>query len=123
MLNVWAIDFDKQELTTYVKTHLDTNSKSVIPLLKVFVGFIHSSAHPLPYYGDFQKDSYDWLKQILDANFIYEKVGEVLGIDLSSIDNYEHLEHKQSDENMMKQFAHWHNKNTDDTIPYAEVVE
>jgi len=123
MLNDWAIDFDKQDLTTYVKTHLDTNPKSVVPLLKVFVGFIHSSAHPIPYYGDFQKDSYDWLKQILDANFIYEKVGEVLKIDISTIDKYEHLEHKQTDENMMKQFAHWHNKNTNDTIPYADVVE
>lgn len=123
MLNVWAIDFDKQDLTTYVKTHLATNPKSVIPLLKVFVGFIHSSAHPFPYYGDFQKDSYEWLIQVLDANLIYEKVGELLGIDLSSIDKYEHLAHKQSDENMMKQFAHWHNKNTNDTIPYAEVIE
>lgn len=123
MLNVWAADFDKEDLSEYVKKHLDANPQSVIPLLKVFVGFIHSSAHPTPYYGDFQKDSYDWLKQILDANIIYDKVGQVLAIDLSTIDKYEHLEHRQTEENMMKQFAYWHNKNTNDTIPYAEVVE
>ena len=123
MLNVWAVDFDKQDLTDYVKQHLDATPQSVIPLLKVFVGYIHSSAHPTPYYGDFQKESYDWLKQILDANFVYEKVGQVLNLDLSTIGNYQHLEHRQTDENMMKQFAHWHNKNTNETIPYAEVVE
>lgn len=123
MLNVWAVDFNKHDLSEYVKQHLDANNKSVVPLLKVFVGFIHSSAHPNPYYGDFQKNSYDWLVQILDANLIYEKVGQALGIDLSTIDNYEHLEHKQTDENMMKQFAYWHNKNADNTIPYAEIVE
>jgi Predicted P-loop ATPase len=123
MLNVWAADFNKQDLSDYVMQNLNKNPNSVIPLLKVFVGFIHSSALPTPYYGDFQKNSYDWLKQILDANFIYEKVGQVLGIDLSTIEKYEHLEHKQTDENMMKQFAHWHNKNKTDTIQYAEVVE
>lgn len=123
MLNVWATDFDKQDLSQYVQQHLDANPQSVIPLLKVFVGFINSSAHPTPYYGDFQKDSYNWLKQILDANLIYEMVKQVLGIDLSTIDKYEHLEYKQTDENMMKQFAYWHNKNSNDTIPYAEVVE
>lgn len=123
MLNVWAIDFEKKDLMKYVKTHLDTNPQAVIPLLKVFVGYIHSTAHPLPYYGDFQKDSYDWLKQILDANYIFEKVGEALGIDISTIDKYEHLKHKQTDENIMKQFAHWHNKSTNDTIPYADIVE
>jgi len=120
MLNVWAVDFDKQGLSEYVKKNLDANNKSVIPLLKVFVGFIHSSSHPNPYYGDFQKNSYDWLIQILDANYIYEKVGQVLGIELSNIEKYEHLEHNQTDENMMKQFAYWHNKNTNDTIPYEE---
>lgn len=123
MLNVWAVDFDKQDLSEYVKQHLNANPPTVIPLLKVFVGFIHSSAHPTQYYGDFQKDSYDGLKQILDANIIYEKIGQVLGIDLSTIDKYEHLEHKQTVENMMKQFAHWHNINTNDTIPYAEVMK
>ncbi len=123
MLNVWAVDFDKQDLSEYVKEHLDINNKSVIPLLKVFVGFIHSSAHQNPYYGDFQKNSYDWLVQILNAKFIYENVGQVLGIDLSNIDRYEQLDHKQTDENLMKQFAYWHNKQTNETITDLEEVE
>lgn len=123
MLNVWAADFEKQDLTEYVKQHLNTNNQLVIPLLKVFVGFIHSSAHPNPYYGDFDKKSYDWLIQILDANFIYKKVGQALGIDLSIINKYTHLEHNQTDENIMKQFAYWHNKAGSDKIPYAEIVE
>lgn len=128
MLYVWAVDFDKQNLVDYIKEYLESNSQYVVSLLKVFVGYIHSSAYPKPYYGDFQKDSYDRLTQILDANYIYEIVAKVLKVELSTIDKYEQLEHKQTDENLMKQFIYWHNKNKNDKkqhdmISDAEILE
>jgi len=128
MLNVWALHFDKQNLSNYIKRYLDSNSKYVVSLLKVFVGFIHSSAYPKPYYGDFQKNSYEWLGQIIDADYIYEIVANVLNIDLSTIDIYEQLEERQTDENLMRQFAFLHNQNKngkthDDIISDAEIIE
>lgn len=123
MLNVWANDFNKEELFNYVREHLERNPELVVPLLKVFVGYIHSSVYPTPYYGDFQKDSYDWLKQILDTDYIYEKVGQVLNIDLSIVDKYEEVEHNQTDVNMLKQFTYWYNNDKNYIHPYAEIVQ
>ncbi|MHA8101877.1 KAP family P-loop NTPase fold protein [Aquirufa nivalisilvae] len=115
MLDIWAIDLDKRDLTKYVKNHLDTNPQFVIPLLKVFVRFIYSSAHKYPYYGEFDNESYNRIIKIVDSKYIFSKVEEVLGIDLRTIENYENLEHNQTDENLMKQFAFWHIKNTNNT--------
>jgi predicted KAP-like P-loop ATPase len=128
MLNVWAIDFDKQTLADYIKGYLDSNPNYIVSLLKVFVGIVRSSVYPEPYIGSFEINSYNWLNQVLDANFVYEKVGQVLKIDLSTINQYEDHEHNQTDESLMKQFAYWHNKNKkdkpqDDLISDAEIIE
>lgn len=113
MIQVWATEINKQELDNYVEFHLDADPQSVIPLLRVYVNFIRSSGYPNPYYGDFQEDSYDMLKQILDVNLICEKVEYVSGASMSTIENYVKLDHKQTDGNMMKQFLYWHKKNKD----------
>ncbi|SNR62863.1 P-loop NTPase fold protein [Flavobacterium sp. ov086] len=121
IMNIWANNFDKQDLKDYVEEQLNIFPESIASLLKGFVGYTYSSAWPLPYFGDLKKNTYDWVERILDTNFIYKKIGEVLKIDLFIINEYNELKHMQTDENMMKQFAYWHNKKENLISPVVEV--
>jgi predicted KAP-like P-loop ATPase len=110
MLNTWAVEFDKEELGKYIKMGLDKDAKSVILFLKVFVGFIHSSASRTPYYGDFTEESYNWLKGIVSPEIIYSKVENLIGPKLHNITGFKPLEHEQNDKNLMEQFVYWYSK-------------
>lgn len=121
IINIWAYSFDKQDLKDYVEEQLGVFPESVIFLLKGFVGYTHSSSHPVPYFGDLRKDTYDWFERILDTNFIYKKIGEVLKMDLSKINEYNELKQHQTDENMLKQFVYWYNKKDNLISPVVEI--
>lgn len=120
LLSVWANDFDKNDMNNYVVHHLNSDPHQTIELIKVFTPYIHSSAYPEPYYGDLEKSNFDWLKQVLDKDFIYEKVQEILGTSIISADDYVLLEQKQTDKNLLKQFVYWFNKDKTDIIQDAK---
>lgn len=121
IMNIWANNFDKQDLKNYVEEQLNVFPESVIFLLKGSIGYTYSSSHPIPYFGDLKKDTYNWFERILDTNFIYKKIGAVLKMDLSKIKEYNELKYKQTDENMMMQFAYWHNKKDNLISPVVEI--
>ncbi|RDC64619.1 hypothetical protein AHMF7616_03235 [Adhaeribacter pallidiroseus] len=108
MLEVLAIEFDKTALFEYVSDHLELKPDTVRYLLKVFVPFIHSSAHPEPFYGDFNEQSYDWLIKILDPSVIYKTICKLLRVPTLTVETYISLNHLQTDENLIHQFVYWY---------------
>jgi predicted KAP-like P-loop ATPase len=118
VMRLWGDEIDRDGLNNYVLAQLELKPNSLGDLLKAFVGLIHSSSAPEPYYGEFRKDSFEFVKRLFDVKPIYKKAEDLLSVPLKNIDNFEDLGPKQTNENIIKQFAYWYNKD----VPAAEAA-
>lgn len=110
MIGSWS-EINKDELWEYVKSILDKDKSNVLYLLNACTPTMSSSGFPEPYKSDFTNEQFNWLKQILDIEFIHEKVEEWNNgkVDTSDV-KFSHMEPNPSLENVAKQFEHWYNK-------------
>ena len=110
LLQAWSTKIDNKEFSQYLNNKFQEDSTSVIPFLKVFVGYIRSNTHPTPYHGDFQNKHFEWLDSFVDSKLVFETCQRNLEQDLSEVKGYSNMEHKQTDKNLMLQFAFHYNK-------------
>ena len=115
LFGAWS-EINKEELNNYIKSIIDNEIAKVITLLKACTPTMTSNVHPKPYKSDFTKEQYDWLKYILDVDYIYSKLEEIEGkeIDISDVTFTQRMEPNPSSENIVKQFIHWHRKAKDE---------
>jgi predicted KAP-like P-loop ATPase len=122
LIMIWSMR-SKDTLEEYVKDYLESNIDYVVSLLKVYVGFIHSSASPKPYYGAFNKGSLNLMKSSLDTDLIYKKVIEKININPLTINEFIDLEEAQTEDNILRQFIYWYNSDNGSLFVEADIVE
>lgn len=104
----WARLKGKESLMEYIQGILSKEPEKIYLLLKSFCNFIHSSGHPDPYYGDLEKQTFDWIDKVYDTEYLYRIAIKLIG----EQNDYEYLEleHRQTDENRLKQFMYFYNQ-------------
>lgn len=110
LLGVWNKVRRNDKVQNYIIRYTKNKIDYIIPLLKVYIAQVQSTGHPEPYGGDFEEQSYNLLEEVTNPHIIYDSIATILNLELKKIDTFNRLDSKQTDENLMKQFAYWHNK-------------
>jgi predicted KAP-like P-loop ATPase len=106
-LEYWN-ESNHQDLNEYVKVTIEQNISNIAPLLNIFVSEIYTTQSKDPYRGNFEKKTFDDFKVLIDIEFIINKIKQHLGDSLKEAAKFlDRHDNTQTNENIMKQFAHW----------------
>jgi len=114
LFGVWS-EIDKDEFLDYIKNILDRDSSKIINLIEACTPTSRSTGHPEPYKGNFDKDHYDWMNHVFDVEYLYEVLTIFKGkeVDVSDVKFGDRMYPNVSPENILKQFAYWHQKSNE----------
>lgn len=107
--HVWVSIKGKENLMTYIKSILDKTPAKISELLKVYSPYIHSSIQPEPYFGDIKQDNFKVIQNTYDTDYLHEVAIKAFGDEID-VDIFQRLEHLQTNENRVKQFAYHYKK-------------
>ncbi|WP_405211735.1 P-loop NTPase fold protein [Dokdonia sp. Asnod2-E02] len=117
----WYED-DSEDLKKYLKRFIDKDAKYLKQLFVALTPTATSSNHPEPYKSNFDKEGYNYITNILDKEYLHDKIIEYFSDELMEEEvKFQRFDHNQSDINILRQFEHWYSK--DDGIQEAEIVE
>lgn len=108
IFNTWNT-LNKTEFSSYIDSIIQNDKTKVRSLIKACIPTTISSNYPIPYKSDLTKDTFDWIKTILNVDYIYQTILEVSTdkIDISDV-KFTPREPNSSIENIIKQFIFWY---------------
>ena len=113
LLRIWGLKRPK-EFRKYLDRIFQQDGRFALDLLKSFTPLTRSNTHPEPYPGDFTESHYSFMNEGVDTIVIAEKLLE----NFTKSDSAQNVrfdtsyDESQTDENLIKQFLHWHNENS-----------
>ncbi|PLW92944.1 MAG: hypothetical protein C0592_08060 [Marinilabiliales bacterium] len=111
---VWSNEIDFDECNNYIQCYINENDENLIEFLRIMSPTMRTSNNPEPKKSDITKEQYDWIKSVVDVNFIIDKIKSTYGNQILSKDpvflNLRNSEDQQTDENILRQFVYWYNE-------------
>jgi len=117
LLGLWANILGKNNLHSYIKSWIERDIKLTTDLIRIFTPLTSSNIHPLPYNGDLNSNQYEWMKNTIEVDYLFNKVSKIIGYKPNDKIDYLELENQQTDDNMLIQFIYWYNQDKKETNP------
>lgn len=112
LCKIWSY-VDKTEFENYIKGLVEKNPLMVRNFIRAMTPTLQSSLKKEPFKGDLGKEEYEGIKAVMDTEYLYKKVMECFGKEIVSdtfVSTQDGVKTEQTDENILKQFAYWYNR-------------
>jgi predicted KAP-like P-loop ATPase len=118
LLGSWKEE-NPAELEKYLTEIIEKEPSKIKDLIVAITPTAQSTNYPEPYKSNLTKERYEHLINLLDRNFIHEKIRKMFAVevDKEKVEFFD-FENRQSDINILRQFEHWYSKGIDE----AEIV-
>jgi len=119
IMHYWQL-VNKQEYSDHIKSTI-INEKNIKLLIRNFPSYWNNS-----FFGALERENYDYMKQLVDVDFIYQKEEEFNPELIKSVNPFTYkfsdIDENSSKENL-EQFIYWYKKDNDSGVKIETVNE